>query len=220
LPEAPVTPRPRTSTPVAFEFGSPAGVPDAVLAQARSEASAIGYAHGWAQGIREARETQQVLVAANAERIAAAELQSAAELRAATEALMAAATKNAAARDTFVEMQAEKIIDAAFSIAEALVGLALKLPEFAAPAALARVLAEAPPAEPIVVRMNPNDRAVLTGAGGSHMMAQIAGSTGRELTLQPDPQMPRGDAIAHFGDSTIDGRISAGLERVRERLAQ
>lgn len=203
-----------------FEFGTSAGLPDVVLLKARSEASAVGYANGWAQGIREARETQQALMAAHAQKLAEANARQEAEIESAVGALLAAAARRDESFDEVTRVTAEQIVSAAFSIAEALVGTALKVPEFAAPAALARVLSEVPMNEPVIVRMNPMDRAVLTGAGGSQMMSKIEGTTGRELRIQPDNAMGRGDAIAHYGDTTVDGRISAAMGRVKERLAQ
>jgi len=203
-----------------FEFGTPAALPDSVLLKARSEASAVGYANGWAQGIREARETQQALMAAHAEKVEQANALREAEYQQAVDALMTAAIRRDESFAQATAMTAEQVVSAAFAIAEALVGTALKVPEYAAPAALARVLAEVPAGESVVVRMNPMDRAVLSGAGGSQMMASIPGAANRELRIQPDNALGRGDAIAHYGDTTVDGCIAAAVERVRERLAQ
>lgn len=205
---------------VSFELGVGAAVPARLVSQARTDASAVGYAHGWSQGLREAHGARQAWVDAGrddhdrfvAERNAALSTAMSALERATAQLEHASAVNATAIEDT--------ILAAAVEIAEALLAHELRSPELAAPSALARVLRLTPVGSPVTISLSPADHAVLTGDDGATRLAEIDGVTSREITLLSRDDLGPGDAIAQCGATTIDGRLSEGLARIREYLAK
>lgn len=205
---------------VAFEFISDIAVPDRLIEQARGQARAVGYAQGWSQGAREAADSGA------AERAAAqADLQStlvAQRQRAdsAVQALHAAAEQLRQTTMTITDQIEDQILAAAVELAEALLGRALRDPEVAAPAALARVLRLAPANEPVTVWLNPADHDTLTGPAGTALIGSVEGATGRGITFETDPGLQAGDALARCASTTIDARLAEGVARLREYLSR
>lgn len=76
--------------------------------------------------------------------------------------------------------------------------------------AIARVLPLAPEHGPLVIRLNPEDRAALGDASGI--------APGRDVTLLADPALSRGDAVVDVGPSRIDGRLRLLLDQVAQAL--
>ncbi|MEO7262388.1 MAG: FliH/SctL family protein [Jatrophihabitantaceae bacterium] len=204
---------------IAFEFISDPGVPDRLIEQARGQARAVGYAQGWSQGSREAAATGATeLAAADAER----ELSLAAHRQLLASAVQALQDAAADVRHTTMSITTQiedQILAAAVELAEALLGRALRDPDVAAPAALARILRLAPAGEPVTVWLNPVDYGTLTGSTGAGLIGSVEGATGRSITFETDPDLQAGDALARCASTTIDARLAEGVERLREYLA-
>jgi flagellar assembly protein FliH len=200
--------------PPLFEVAPSHGVPAEQLEAAINEAHAAGYAVGWSTGLQEAREASEVqLLAAQAEAI-----QLAADRRTRTTRAVGALDRAAARVEKSAQIEAGEletlVVDTAFAIAEALVGAALRDSSLRGAAAVRRALSLAPAGESVEVRVNPSDHVVLTESGTEELPA----GRGREVVIVPDPSLAPGDAVARWGVTTVDARLSAGLARVREVL--
>lgn len=202
-----------TEAPAAvFEIAPRAGVPDELLAPARAAAQAAGYAAGWASGIRAAR-----LVADAEAHVAAAERDRASATRRAAFAQAVTAIDRAAAaleqRAVPAAEQIEQLIlSSAFAIAETLVGRTLADAQLRSNAAVARALSLAPVDEDVTVTLHPADLAALGAAGTTRTEG------GRAISFAADDTLAPGDAQARSGATSIDARLGAALERVREVL--
>jgi flagellar assembly protein FliH len=205
---------------LAFDFSGDAGVPDRLVEQARGEARAVGYAQGWAQGVRSAAEAQAAERTVAAAEEAALRARQEQQVASALQALQAAAADLRQRTLTITDEISDQLLAAAVELAEALLGRELRDPQVAAPAALARVLALAPDEQPVTVWLSPLDHDTLTGPGGSALVGSVEGATGRGLTYEIDPELQPGDARARCGSSTIDARLSAGVGRLREYLSR
>lgn len=204
---------------LAFDFTSDAAVPDRLVEQARAEARAIGYAQGWTHGLRSAAESQLAEQAAAAAERAALLVRQEQQGASALSALEQAAADLHARTVQLTDEIADQVLAAAVQLAEALLGRELRDPAAAAPAALARVLRLAPAEEPVTVWLNPVDHQILTAPTGSALVASVEGATGRALSFEADPDLQPGDARARCGSTTIDARLSAGVQRLREYLS-
>ncbi|MFJ8895132.1 FliH/SctL family protein [Leifsonia sp. NPDC102414] len=166
-----------------------------------------GYAAGYADGLRAAAEEQQAwLAAADADR--EADDAAAAERL----AVLAAALRNAAIelRESTVPVLAEaenSLVEAAFSLAQAVVGDALANRVAAANAAVSRVLGGDVAGAVSVVRLNPEDLAAIG-----------QGAAGDAVRLVADPALAPGDAIGELPDGWLDARIHSAMDRAREAL--
>jgi flagellar assembly protein FliH len=205
---------------VAFEFISEATVPDGLIEQAREQARAVGYAQGWSHGVREAIACQAGdRAAAHADReLLLAEHQQ--QVASALQALDRAAAALRQSTLSITEQIEDQILAASVELAQALLGRALADPELAAPAALARVLRLAPANEPVTVWLSPADYETLTGPEGTALIGSVEGATGRGIAFETDPELPAGDAVARCASTTIDARLSEGVQRLREYLAR
>ncbi|MBM6401462.1 FliH/SctL family protein [Phycicoccus sonneratiae] len=102
----------------------------------------------------------------------------------------------------------------AVDIAEALVGHHLEVDGCAARDAVARALVEVPRGGTVLVRVHPDDAALLVDDEDS-LGALVPTAT---LELVADPTVERGGCLADIGDRTVDARLSTALARVREVL--
>jgi flagellar assembly protein FliH len=182
----------------------------AVSASIREEACAQGYAAGYAEGRRAA-----AAAADEAEQRRAAELAGLDRRRAAEFARALGALDGAAAgleRDAAVAAErAEQIlVEAAFALAEAVLGRELELAADPGLDAVRRALALAPQGRPVTVRVNPADARALGEA------ADWQG--GRQVTVVADSSVAAGDCVADCDAAHIDARIGPALDRVREVL--
>jgi flagellar assembly protein FliH len=129
---------------VAFDFAGGAGVPSQLVEQARAEARAVGYSQGWAQGLRDAADSQAgERATANADRASLRDRQEQ-QVASGLLALHAAAADLRQSTMSITDDIEDQILAAAVELAETLLGRELRDPEVAAPAALARVLRLAP----------------------------------------------------------------------------
>lgn len=202
-----------------FEVAGNAAIPERLLATSRSEAAAVGYAHGWSQGLREARESllaEQVAAATeHREFIDARDF----NFRAALGSLVKAADQLEQAAVPTIEQNENAIIAAAVEIAEALLGLQLQDRGVAGRAAIARSLRLTPSGEKVVVRLNPLVLAAIMDEGLQTVLASVSEAAGHEVVLEADATLAPGDAMARCGATTIDARLSAGVQRVKQHVA-
>jgi flagellar assembly protein FliH len=188
-------------------------LPAEQLAEARTAAVAQGYAAGWAEGKRKAADATRTA----AEQVAAAHAQAVAEQAAALDRAVGAIAAAAAALERQAGPAAAEAEDAilrtAVALTETLIGHELAVSQRPGEDALRRALALAPAHRPVTVRLHPADHAALVGdhATGREL-------AGRTVTMLPDPALRPGDAVAECDASTIDARIGAALDRVREVL--
>lgn len=102
------------------------------------------------------------------------------------------------------------VVEAAFQIAEAIVGRELQVAENPGKDAIVRALALAPEQGTAIVRLNPVDLAtVATG--------QLPPSS-RPIELMADPSVELGGCIVDVGPARIDAQLSSIIDRVREAL--
>jgi flagellar assembly protein FliH len=181
------------------------------LQHAVEQATVRGHAAGYAAGLREAS-----VIAA--ERLASLEAEHA-ELsrRAATRvdaACASLALAVAAVQRTVVpllEQSDDAVLSAALEIAEAVIGSELSDASTGATAALRRVLgalgsdADLPG---LILRLHPDDAELL----------RAEGQFPPALSVQPDPALCRGDAVAQLPDGLVDARIDTAVLRARRAL--
>lgn len=203
--------------PPVFEVAEALQGDPAIVEEARAAAQAVGYAQGWAEGIREAREAQ----AAERKAMAAEYRAVAAERRERTGSAITAMDQAASRLENRAIRTAEQmetaIIDSAFDIAEAIVGAVLRDDERRGPIALRRALSLAPSGEEVTVALHPTDHAVVTSNGTA---ASQHAESGRQIHFVADESLQPGDALASWQASSVDARISSGLQRVREVLGR
>lgn len=168
-----------------------------------------GHAAGYAAGRKQAEAEAAVL----RERLSA-EVDEAAEaararVSTALEALARAASDFRARQAPALESVDASIAAAAIELAEAIVGHELSTADGSARAALGRASVEAVPAGS-VVRLNPQDVAVIVAEGGAQP----------GLELVADYSLERGDAVVDLAHGTLDARVSASLQRARAALTE
>jgi flagellar assembly protein FliH len=176
-----------------------------------SEGYARGHAAGYAAGLRraaaEAAEREEQRRAEHAAALAAARSRADAAV-----AVLAAAARALEARTVPVLAEAEaQLAAAALAVAEAVIGRELDDAPGSARAALARALSAPDASAVLAVRLHPADLALLGQAAGS--VAVPAG-----ITLEPDPSLARGDAVAVYPDGELDARIGTALARAAAAL--
>jgi flagellar assembly protein FliH len=198
------------------EFQLTGGVPVEYLEAAQRQARAVGYAQGWTQGLREAAASQAVVAEqARIEQDAAAR-RHAAQVDSAIQAVLRAAEQ---VRQTVVEVTdqlSDRMLAAAVELAAVLLGQQLADPEVAASAALRRVLDELPAGQPVTIRLSPQDYATLTGPVGAELIAAVEANAASRISLESDPTLSPGDALARSAATSIDARLTAALARLRE----
>ncbi|MCU1412616.1 MAG: hypothetical protein JWR04_3323 [Rhodoglobus sp.] len=168
-----------------------------------------GHTAGYAAGRKEAEA--EVAVLRRALEAEAAEATEAARERVGTalEALARAASDFRARQAPALLSVDASIAAAAIELAEAIVGHELSTADGSARAALDRASVEAVPAGS-VVRLNPQDVAVIVAEGGAHP----------GLELVADYSLDRGDAVVDLAHGTLDARVSASLQRARAALTE
>ncbi|RZU65539.1 flagellar assembly protein FliH [Microterricola gilva] len=181
------------------------------LQRAIEQAMVRGHAAGYAAGLREASvvaaERLANLEAEHAEqaRLAAATV----DAECATLAVAAAAVQRTVI--PVLEQSDDAVLAAALELAEAVIGSELSDASAGASAALRRVLgtlgsdAELPG---VILRMHPDDAEML----------RAAGQLPQALSVQSDPGLGRGDAVAQLPDGLVDARIGTAVLRARRAL--
>jgi flagellar assembly protein FliH len=164
-----------------------------------------GHAAGYAAGLRAAADDTAALRAGLLAEHDRLEQARQAHVEGAIAVLTAAARALNAVALPVVADSEDVLVASALELAEAIVGRELSDDEAAARAALARVMAQPINSVVPLVRMNPDDLALLADEVLAH----------RDVTFVPDPQLHRGDAIAEFPDGFLDARIGTALERAK-----
>ncbi|MFF2050934.1 FliH/SctL family protein [Leifsonia sp. NPDC058194] len=209
------------STDTAF---APLTIP--VLAETEQEQAALsaarsrGYATGFADGRRAAAEEQSSWLAAAEEARALQDEQSAARVAVLAQALRSAAVELREATVPVLAEVEDVLVEAAFELATAVVGEVLGDRLAAARAAVARALSGETTGAVAVVRLNPDDLALLADTdadadGGAGAGARQALPAPR---LVPDPALAPGDAIGELPHGWLDARVATALSRAREAL--
>ena len=116
----------------------------------------------------------------------------------------AAASVRAAHVQTAAEVES-LIVSAALDLAEAIVGREVAVSASPGADALARVMRVAGEERPMVVRLHPDDVAM--------MPSPPAG-----VVIMADPHVERGGAIAEAGDWRVDAQLVPALDRARAAL--
>ena len=108
------------------------------------------------------------------------------------------------------------VVDSAFTLAEAVIGRELAMRRDAGADAIARALAAVPTGGPVTVRLHPS------GPRDHHRDTGVAGQTRRSRAepcwSSPIRRCEPGDAVAECDATTVDARIAAALDRIREVL--
>lgn len=164
------------------------------LASAQAAGFDAGYQDGYAAGLAAAEAQARVALQDQV-----------AMLEQAVRALSNAALDLSARAAVEVAEIEDQVADAAFAVAEAVIGRELEVATNPGRDAVARALALAP-AGGATVRLHPAD------------VATIDGDFGRQLTVLADPTIEPGGCVVEVGACTIDAQIGAALERVREAL--
>jgi flagellar assembly protein FliH len=213
LPEFRIT-LPTQDEPPIFELKEDFQIPAEILEEARAAAHAVGYAEGWASGLRESRDStreERRAAAAEYKRVAAERRERTAQAVVAID--LAASRLEGRALKTAEEMETA-IIESAFSIAEALIGAHLRDDEARGAGALRRALALAPVGERVTVAVSPADHAILTSNG----TVALPECENRVIDLIADEGLEPGDAVATWNSTSLDARLSKALTRVRRVL--
>lgn len=179
---------------------------DAEAARARMRGYADGHAEGFRAGVAEAAATAAEAEARRdeADARAAADLASAlSALATATDALIARVRELSAAAE-------EKVCAQSIELAETIIAESLADRESAAVAALGRAMAAQRADAVGEIRLSPADLRTLA----------LRGAVPERVTVVADESLAPGDAVALVGDSLIDARISAALERARQALTE
>ena len=191
--------------------------PSAQAEAARAAGRAAGYAAGWAQGsaaaaVREAELRAALVAQAQAERA-----QLTARVEAALASLDAAAEAMRARTAPTVQEECDLLAATAIQLAEVVVGREVADDAERGRTALERALAAAPEHAEVVVRLNPEDLAVLQRTGEPADGLLAAGAR-RGVEIVADPGLAPGDAMADFPGGRVDARIATALERMRSSL--
>lgn len=208
---------PELRTGVWTRFGTSSVLGDAVteetlsaLAEStRVAARSQGYAVGWADGQRAAREVARAEAEDAAAARTEAETRRDTEHRAAVAALELAAARLHDAVTTLTTSIEEHATGLAWELAETLVGHELRT---VTGADVVRRALKLVPTEPVVrVHLHPDHLAELSPRD----LAELAD---HGATAVAEPTLAWGDALVETHDHVVDVRVSTALERVREVL--
>ncbi|MCU1473810.1 FliH/SctL family protein [Amnibacterium sp.] len=177
-----------------------------VTGEIAERARVQGHAAGYAAGRREAAamlEQDRSVLRAEADRVLAGEI---VRVRSAAAALEAAAASLRAVAGSSNAVVDEAVLAAAVDIAELVLGRELADRPGSAVAAVRRALAAAGDAPVRLLRLHPDDLA---------LVEEVAAAEHPSVRLVADAGLDRGDAVADLADGSVDARIGAALDRVR-----
>jgi flagellar assembly protein FliH len=190
----------------------------AELADVRLGARSLGYAEGMAAGQRVvAAQLQATVDAAERDRMAntqAARIQ----VEHAVRSLGQAVVRMSASSVPLLEDVADVVLEAAVSLARAILQAELSTVDAAALAAVRRSLAPLPTDVAVTVRLHPVDHALVL----EHETRSDDDGTFRfdshEVRIVPDAGLRQGDAVAEQAGSVVDARIETALQRALETI--
>ena len=177
-----------------------------------SAARSRGYAAGYADGRRAAAAEQERWLAAAEHARAAVAAQGEARLADAVSTLPdAAVALREATRPVLADAQGA-LVEAAFDLAEAVVGAALTDELAAARAAVSRVVDADVEGAVAVIRLHPADADLV-----NDLVEPVHAARGMRVVA--DPSVARGDAIGEVPGGWLDARIGAALDRAKAVLS-
>ncbi len=144
----------------------------------------------------------------------------AARVRAALSALDDALMRLQGEADAWVANARENVCALAIAVARQVLQHEVATDATAVSSLAMRALTEIPVDQPVVVRLHPDDLALLEQlAPGAHSSAD--GRQGERAQVQwvGDPQIARGGCLLEGRDRIIDGRIDTALERLYRQLS-
>jgi flagellar assembly protein FliH len=195
-----------------LSVGAGAGVADERLA-----ARSLGYAEGLASGQRAAAARSKAVLDAAERRRVEFEQAGDADVRLAVGALSGAAGQLNGAGVPVLEDVADHVLEAAVSLARAILGAELSVVDASALAAVRRALSPLPTDAQVTVRLNPQDLQLVLDRSGNGEGAPFRFEA-HEVRLVPDAYLSRGDAIAEQSGSVVDARIEAALKRALDSV--
>ncbi|MFJ6028450.1 FliH/SctL family protein [Pseudarthrobacter sp. NPDC092424] len=186
--------------------------------ESRDDGYVHGHAAGYAAGLR-AAETERLRRLEELEAdFAVRRDQQQREARQLAGLLQSAAAALDARILPTVSAAEETLVAAAVELAEAVLGYELADRSKAARAALDRALSGSKGLDPVSIRMNPQDLAVLERAAATGV--DLGNEPGRTaVVLIPDPALSPGDAIAELPHGFLDAKIGTALARAKTSLA-
>ncbi len=177
---------------------------------ATAEGREAGYADGYAEGMSQARRDAQTAARAAAAAASVALRAQKTALDGAVAALTDAIQQlEAMAAAEFLPVERE-IVEAAYRLAEALIGRELAVAVSPVRDAVVRAFRLAPEGEAVVLRLSPSEADAVTDV--------VALAGGRRVTVVPDHSVAPGGCVMDAGSARIDARLEASLARVREVL--
>jgi flagellar assembly protein FliH len=138
----------------------------------------------------------------------------AADMAAAAEVLSSALHQLRRADTTQVDGVEQNVLTLAVALAEEIIGRQIRDDDQLVMTAAARALALAPDREPVLLRVNPADVAVVRES----MPADEA--TVHPLQVVADASIERGGVVAEVGPLRIDAQVGPALARIRDAFAQ
>ena len=135
-----------------------------------------------------------------------------AKLRDAMRAVERALEEVSAAQSEWLDALEENVSALAVAVARHLVGREIAGDPALGLDLIRRAVAELPPAQPVVVRVNPADHVLLLAAG------ERTALTGRDAQWVADSRVAAGGCLVEGRDFIVDGRIDTALERLYRRL--
>lgn len=188
---------------------------EAVRAAARAE----GYAAGWAEGQEAARSAATEQAARQATALAAELATTRARVDATLTRLdVAAATLEQTMAPAAAEVESTGLRLAA-ELVKVLVAHELAVAENPGRDALRRALALAPSGRPVVVRLHPDDLAVLADPDHPEGIDPTE-ALGRDVRCVADAAVERGGAVADCDATRVDAQLGPAVARVRAVLDQ
>ncbi|GAA2747427.1 hypothetical protein GCM10009868_36880 [Terrabacter aerolatus] len=192
----------RVAVPVVFPTIDPVG---------EAEGFTRGHAAGYAAGLRLAAAETAAAEADRQDRLAAAVAADRARTDRALVALDAAARALAARTAPVLSAVDAGLVEAALTLAEAVIGRELADGPYGARAALSRALSGPDAAAVVAVRLHPDDLEVLTADDRTDA---------ETVLLVPDAGLERGDAVADYPDGELDARVRTALQRARAAVGE
>jgi flagellar assembly protein FliH len=108
------------------------------------------------------------------------------------------------------------MLAAAVELAAVLLGQQLTDPHDSATAVLRRVLGQLPDDQPVTIRLSQQDYDTLTGPAAAELIAAVEATSRGRISLECDPSLAPGDALARAAATSIDARLTTALARLRE----
>jgi flagellar assembly protein FliH len=146
------------------------------------------------------------------------ELGEAARLRSALEAARDALDVMRANEERWTGTIEENIAALAVAVARHIVDRELASDAEIVTRIVRRALGEFPVDQPVRIRVNPNDLAIIE-AHGENDSAAVMGSSKRDAHWIGDPRIASGGCVVEGRDRIIDGRVDTALERAYRRIA-